>query len=86
VRADASRLQRWVKLGDERLQLAHETLDTARLTDELARKAFELGKSTALEVVDAASKLRSAELEVEVRTVELSLVRLRRRLLSSHCH
>lgn len=85
VRADALRLARWVTLAEQRLQLARETLDTVRLTDELSRKAFELGKATALEVVDAAGKLRSAEADVEVQSVELSLVRLRQRLLSSRC-
>jgi outer membrane protein TolC len=85
VRANAARLQRLHQLADQQLDLARDVLAAAETTDTLSQRSFELGSASAFESVDAASKLRAARIQVEVRQLELALVELRQRMLYSRC-
>jgi outer membrane protein TolC len=85
IRASAQRLVRLEQLAKRQLQLARDVTAAAEQTDTLSQRAFELGSASAFESVDAASKLRAAQLQVEVRSLELALVQLRQRMLYSRC-
>lgn len=60
-----------VTLATESLRIAQERYDTTRTSDELARRAYELGNASALETVDTASRLRRVSIELALRDVEL---------------
>jgi outer membrane protein TolC len=76
---------RLVSVAQANLDIAQRTLEAARTMDQLSHKALELGKASALEVVDAARRLRGVEITAAAREVELLSARVRAQLTLSVC-
>lgn len=79
------RAQRLVAVTAANLEAARASVEAAREIDRLSRKALELGTATALEVVDAARRLRSVEVTLAVREVEELAARVRQRMTLAIC-
>ncbi|HKP64023.1 MAG TPA: TolC family protein [Polyangiales bacterium] len=76
---------RLVSVAQANLDIAQRTLEAARTMDQLSHKALELGKASALEVVDAARRLRAVEITAVAREVELLSARVRAQLTLAVC-
>ena len=79
------RSARAVTVAQQNLDIATQALRSAHKADDLSRRAFELGKATALEGVDAARNLRSAQINATLRETDLLIALLRARLFHSQC-
>lgn len=79
------RSQRLVSVAGANLQAARDSVAAAREIDRLSRRALELGTATALEVVDAARRLRSVEVTLALREVEELAARVRQRMTLAIC-
>jgi outer membrane protein TolC len=80
-----SRAQRLVYVTGANLDAARASVAAAREIDRLSRKALELGTATALEVVDAARRLRGVEVTLALREVEELAARVRQRMTLAVC-
>jgi outer membrane protein TolC len=76
---------RLVSVAQANLDIAQRTLEAARTMDQLSHTALQLGKASALEVVDAARRLRSVEITAAAREVELLAARVRAQLTLTVC-
>lgn len=81
-RRRSSRLQSVTRAN---LEAAQSSVEAARKLDVLSRKALELGTASALEVVDAARRLRAVEITLAVREVEELAARVNARLALAIC-
>jgi len=76
---------RLVDSAQRKLEIAEDDMQAAKVADNLARRSFELGTVSALEGVDAAKRLRAAEITLALREVELVYARLRARMSQAQC-
>lgn len=67
------------------LDIAERSLEAARQADSLSRKALELGTASALEVVDAARRLRAVESALATREVDWLAAKVRAQLARADC-
>jgi outer membrane protein TolC len=79
------RSQRLVSVTGANLEAARASVEAAREIDRLSRRALELGTATALEVVDAARRLRAVEVTLALREVEELAARVRQRMTLAIC-
>ncbi|HKU39623.1 MAG TPA: TolC family protein [Polyangiales bacterium] len=79
------RAVRLVSVTRASLDVALRSLEAAQKADTLSRKALELGSASALELIDAARRLRSIESTVATREVEWLAAQLRAQLAISDC-
>jgi outer membrane protein TolC len=79
------RAQRLVIVARTNLEIATHNLDAAQRADALSRKAFELGNASALEGVDAAKRLRTAEITLALRGIELAGAQIRAHMALAQC-
>lgn len=79
------RSERLVSVTSATLQAARDGVAAAREIDRLSRRALELGTATALEVVDAARRLRAVEVTLALREVEALAARVRQRMTLAIC-
>ncbi len=68
---EVGQAERSVLVATASLEVATKARDLAAETDRLAQRAFENGASTSFDLVDAARRLREAELTLAVRELEL---------------
>jgi outer membrane protein TolC len=79
------RSQRLVSVTRIDREAAQTSVNAARRIDQLSRKALELGSATALEVVDAARRLRAVEITLALREVEELSAQANARLALAIC-
>ena len=79
------RSQRLVSVTSATLEAARASVESAREIDRLSRRALELGTATALEVVDAARRLRAVEVTLALREVEELAARVRQHMTLAIC-
>lgn len=79
------RSQRLVSVTGATLEAARASVEAAREIDRLSRRALELGTATALEVVDAARRLRAVEVTLALREVEELSARVRLHMTLAIC-
>lgn len=82
---EVTRSLRGVKVADDAQKVAQQTRDLARETDRLTRANFELGRGTSLDLVDAARRLREAEIQLAVREFEAIQAKITALLALSQC-
>lgn len=80
------RTARLVAVAQAHTEIAQRNLAAARSLDALSRKAQELGTASAIEVVDAARRLRQSEAALAVRDVELQAARVRAYMAKAICN
>jgi outer membrane protein TolC len=85
AQTESRRAHRLVSVARSNLEIARSTLEAAQKTDSLSQRAFELGDASALEGVDAAKRLRAAEITLALRGVELVHAQLRAHLALAQC-
>jgi outer membrane protein TolC len=76
---------RLVQVSQANLEIAQRSASAAREMDRLSRKALELGSASALEVVDAARRLRATEITVAAREVEAVAAQVRAYMALAVC-
>ncbi|MBP9111379.1 MAG: TolC family protein [Polyangiaceae bacterium] len=76
---------RSVGVAEENRTAAEVVRDTSRETDRLVRVAYQEGQGTSLELVQAATTLRQAEVTLAIREFELVRAKLLARLSTSSC-
>ena len=79
------RAQRLLSVSQANLAAAEASVDAARKIDGLSRKALELGTASALEVVDAARRLRGVEITLALREVEALSAQVRAHMALAIC-
>lgn len=79
------RAKRLVAVTRASLDIAEQSLEAARQADSLSRKALELGSASALEVVDAARRLRAVESALATREVDWLAAKIRAQLSLADC-
>lgn len=79
------RARQLVAVTQANQEAARSSVQAAREIDRLSRRALELGTATALEVVDAARRLRALEVTLAIREVEALSAKIRERLAMSNC-
>jgi outer membrane protein, multidrug efflux system len=82
---EVSRALRGVKVAEDARVVSQQTRDLARETDRLTRANFELGRGTSLDLVDAARRLREAEIQLAVREFESIQSKISALLALSQC-
>ena len=79
------RSQRLLNVTRVQREAAQASVEAARRIDGLSRKALELGSVSALEVVDAARRLRAVEITLTLRQVEELAAHVNARLALAIC-
>lgn len=83
---EVSQAERAVGVAQQTLEIAEAARDLAKQTDELVRTSFaEGGDVTSFDLVDAARRLREAELTLTVRELELVRSKIAAMLATSNC-
>lgn len=82
---DVARAQRGVGVADDNRKVSETARDLAKETDRLARLSFELGRGTSLDLVDAARRLREAEIQLALREFDVVQAKVRSQLVTSTC-
>lgn len=83
---EVTQAQRAVAVSQQSLEIAQSARDLAAQTDVLVRKSFaDGGNVTSFDLVDAARRLREAELTLTVRELELIRSKITALLASSNC-
>ena len=77
--------QRLLTVAQANVEIAQESHDAALKMDQLSQKALELGTASALEVVDAARRLRASEITLAERQVEVIAATVRAQRVLSLC-
>ena len=72
-------------MAEALVKTAIESRDLAERTDQLTRRAFEVGRGSSLELVQSAAALRQAELTLVLREFELVQARLDAFLTEARC-
>lgn len=85
AKIDVLQRLRGVKVAESAYQVAKDTFTYASETDRLSRLAYELGRGTALELVDAARTLREAETRLAIRELEVNQAKVQALLAASSC-
>ncbi|HTJ81838.1 MAG TPA: TolC family protein [Polyangiaceae bacterium] len=82
---EVSQADRAVRVAEQSLSVAAEARDLAKETDRLAKKAFDNGDGTSFDLVDAARRLREAELSLTVRELDLVRAKISAILATADC-
>lgn len=82
---EVRRTNRLVTIARSNADIARRNVAAARKLDALSRKSLEFGTASALEVVDAARRLRVSEITLAVRDVELISARVRAHMAKAVC-
>jgi outer membrane protein TolC len=82
---EVSQAQRSVSVAEANLRVSRETRDLAKESDRLARLAFANGSLTSFDVVDAARRLREAELDLTLKEFEVVRARILAVLALASC-
>ncbi|QRK06871.1 TolC family protein [Archangium violaceum] len=85
VTVEVARAQRNVSVAESLVKTAAASLDLAAKTDQLTRRAFEVGRGSSLELVQSGAALRQAELSLALREFELVQARLDAFLTEARC-
>ncbi|MDI1436631.1 TolC family protein [Polyangium sorediatum] len=85
ARLDAQQTYRGVEVADQTRALAERTRDLAKETARLSQVAFEAGTATSFELIDAAQRLRQAELDLAQREFELVRAKIAALLAAAVC-
>ncbi|WNG37412.1 TolC family protein [Archangium violaceum] len=85
VTVEVARAQRNVSVAESLVKTAASSLDLAAKTDQLTRRAFEVGRGSSLELVQSGAALRQAELSLALREFELVQARLDAFLTEARC-
>jgi outer membrane protein TolC len=85
VELEVARARRGVEVAEALVKTATESRALAERTDQLTRRAFEVGRGGSLELVQSAAALRRAELTLALREFELVQARLDAFLTEARC-
>jgi outer membrane protein TolC len=85
VEVEVTRARRGVQVAESLVKTATEGRDLAERTDQLTRRAFEVGRGSSLELVQSGAALRRAELALALREFELVQARLDAFLTEARC-
>jgi outer membrane protein TolC len=85
VEVEVVRARRSVEVAESLVKTAAESLELAARTDQLTRRAFEVGRGSSLELVQSGASLRQAELLLALREFELVQARLDAFLTEARC-
>jgi outer membrane protein TolC len=85
VEVEVARARRSVEVAGSLVKTAAESLELATKTDQLTRRAFEVGRGNSLELVQSGAALRQAELSLALREFELVQARLDAFLTEARC-
>lgn len=86
AKTEISQADRGVMVAQKNLSIATDTRDLAKETDRLVQQAYaDGGDVTSFDLVDAARRLREAELTLAVRELELVRARIAAMLAASNC-
>ncbi|QSQ24600.1 TolC family protein [Pyxidicoccus parkwayensis] len=85
VEVEVAQARRGVEVAEALVKTAVESRDLAEKTDQLTRRAFEVGRGSSLELVQSAAALRQAELTLVLREFELVQARLDAFLTEARC-
>ncbi|MFE8599251.1 TolC family protein [Archangium violaceum] len=85
VSLEAARGRRGVEVAESLVKTAAAALELAGKTDQLTRRAFEVGRGSSLELVQSGAALRRAELTLALREFELVQARLDAFLTEARC-
>jgi outer membrane protein TolC len=82
---ESNQALRSIQVADQRRLLAEKNRDLAKQNANLTQKAFESGASTSFELVEAARRLREAELDLAVREFDLVKAKITALLANANC-
>ncbi|XXF76185.1 TolC family protein [Myxococcaceae bacterium GXIMD 01537] len=85
VEVEVARARRSVEVAESLVKTATASQTLAQRTDQLTRRAFEVGRGSSLELVQSAAALRRAELTLALREFELVQARLDAFLTEARC-
>jgi len=85
ARLDAQQTYRGVEVAEQTRALAERARDLAKETARLSQVAFEAGTATSFELIDAAQRLRQAELDLAQREFELVRSKIAALLAAANC-
>ncbi|PTL85508.1 TolC family protein [Vitiosangium sp. GDMCC 1.1324] len=82
---EVARARRNVSVSESLVKTATEARELAAKTDQLTRRAYEVGRGSSLELVQSGAALRQAELSLALREFELVQARLDSFLTEARC-
>jgi outer membrane protein TolC len=82
---ESNQALRGIQVADQGRLLAEQARDLARRNAVLTQKAFDSGASTSFELVEAARRLREAELDLAVREFDLVKAKIAALLANANC-
>ncbi|MCY1077841.1 TolC family protein [Archangium lansingense] len=85
VEVEVARARRSVEVAESLVKTAAESRELSAKTDQLTRRAFEVGRGSSLELVQSGAALRQAELALALREFELVQARLDAFLTEARC-
>ncbi|WNG58322.1 TolC family protein [Archangium gephyra] len=85
VEVEVARARRSVEVAESLVKTATESRELSAKTDQLTRRAFEVGRGSSLELVQSGAALRQAELALALREFELVQARLDAFLTEARC-
>ncbi|WP_434390178.1 TolC family protein [Melittangium boletus] len=85
VQVEVARAQRNVGVAESLVKTSAESRELAAKTDQLTRRAYEVGRGSSLELVQSGAALRQAELSLVLREFELVQARLDAFLTEARC-
>ncbi|HEY0095016.1 MAG TPA: TolC family protein [Archangium sp.] len=85
VEVEVARARRSVEVAESLVKTASESRELSARTDQLTRRAFEVGRGSSLELVQSGAALRQAELALALREFELVQARLDAFLTEARC-
>jgi outer membrane protein TolC len=85
VEVEVARARRGVEVAETLVKTSAAALELAERTDNLTRRAFEVGRGSSLELVQSGAALRQAQLALALREFELVQSRLSAFLTEARC-
>lgn len=85
VEVEVARARRSVEVAETLVKTSAAALELAERTDQLTRRAFEVGRGSSLELVQSGAALRQAQLALALREFELVQSRLSAFLTEARC-
>ncbi|MDC0706869.1 TolC family protein [Stigmatella sp. ncwal1] len=85
VEVEVARARRSVEVSETLVKTATSAQELAERTDQLTRRAFEVGRGSSLELVQSGAALRQAQLALALREFELVQARLSAFLTEARC-
>jgi outer membrane protein TolC len=85
VEVEVARARRSVEVAETLVKTAAAAQELAERTDQLTRRAFEVGRGSSLELVQSGAALRQAQLSLALREFELVQSRLSAFLTEARC-